>query len=205
MPTRASTLVIGALSAVMMSYTALALIPGFQLSTVEATPERIEYTAAQARGRLVYQREGCLYCHTQQVRAEGFGVDQARGWGSRGSLPGDYVYDDPPLLGSMRTGQDLHDIGHRVPSLEWHLTHLYQPRALVAGSLMPAYPYLFEVRDPADVLPSEVTVALPRQYQPGDGKVVVATRDALDLVAYLQSLRVSPVLQADGVTAPTVN
>lgn len=205
MLTRASILFVGAFAAITMSYTALALFPGFQLSTIEATPERIEYTAAQARGRIVYQREGCLYCHTQQVRTEGFGVDQARGWGSRGSLPGDYVYDNPPLLGSMRTGQDLHDIGHRVPSLDWHLTHLYQPRALVAGSIMPAYPYLFIVRDQADVLPSETTVALPGQYQPGDGKVVVAGRDALDLVAYLQSLRVSPVLQAGNETPSTLN
>ena len=26
------------------------------------------YTPAELHGRLVYQREGCMYCHTQQIR-----------------------------------------------------------------------------------------------------------------------------------------
>jgi len=97
----------------------------------------------------------------------------------------DYFYDKPHLLGTMRTGPDLFNIGARQPSVDWHLGHLYQPRAYVAGSIMPAYPYLFEVKDKAD--DGDRVVTLPRGFTPA-GKVVVARQEALDLVAYLVGL-----------------
>ncbi len=65
------------------------------------------------------------------------------------------------------------------------MTHLYQPRAIYDWSIMPAYPYLFEVKDKA--APGDVVVALPERYAP-KGKVVVARPQARDLVAYLRSL-----------------
>jgi cytochrome c oxidase cbb3-type subunit 2 len=82
----------------------------------------------------------------------------------------------------------------RQPSADWHLGHLFQPRAYVPGSIMPSYPYLFEVKDAPD--PGEKPITLPEGYKP-PGKVVVPTPAALDLVAYLQSLnRTGPVLPA---------
>lgn len=194
---RASILFIGAFAAVLMSYTALVLLPGYQLGTIEPTLERNDYTAREARGRAVYIREGCIYCHTQQVRPEGFGSDVARGWGSRGSLPADYVYDAPHLLGTLRTGPDLHDVGQRLQSLNWHMVHFYQPRAVSPGSNMPAYPYLFELRDADEVLPSEVTVPIGPEYRPRSGQSVVATQDALDLYTYLKTLKLNPADQAE--------
>ena len=35
----------------------------------------------------------------------------------------------------MRTGPDLLNIGARQPSVDWHLLHLYNPRAVVEGSI----------------------------------------------------------------------
>jgi cytochrome c oxidase cbb3-type subunit 2 len=95
------------------------------------------------------------------------------------------VFDKPHLLGSMRTGPDLFNIGVRQPSKDWHLGHLYQPRAYVPGSIMPSYPYLFYVKAAAEE--GEQVLTLPPGYGPV-GKVVVPTPDALDLVKYLQGL-----------------
>ena len=85
----------------------------------------------------------------------------------------------------MRTGPDLLNVGARLPSRDWHLTHLYQPRAIFDWSIMPAYPFLFEEKDAA--APGDVVVALPSEYAPRSG-VVIAKQEALDLTAYLQSL-----------------
>jgi cytochrome c oxidase cbb3-type subunit 2 len=94
----------------------------------------------------------------------------------------------------MRTGPDLFNIGARQPSKDWHLGHLYQPRAYVPGSIMPSYPYLFETKAAAD--PGDEVVKLPPGQGPA-GKVVVARPEALDLVKYLQGLdHTYPVLPA---------
>ncbi len=98
-----------------------------------ATP----YTDLELRGKLIYQREGCWYCHTQQVRPvkadEGLGpVSQA----------GDYVYDKPALLGTQRNGPDLMWVGDRLPSEDWHIEHLKDPRQFEPASIMPSYRHL---------------------------------------------------------------
>ncbi len=51
---------------------------------------------------------------------------------------------------------------------------------------MPAYPWLFTVKAHADQ--GDVTVPVPPGYAPANA-VVVARRDAIDLVNYLQSLK----------------
>ena len=50
---------------------------------------------------------------------------------------------------------------------------------------MPAYPYLFEVKDAAE--PGDEVVQLPPGHGPF-GRVVVATPEVLDLVRYMQGL-----------------
>jgi cytochrome c oxidase cbb3-type subunit 2 len=196
--TRVILIFLGAFAAIAMSFTALALLPGYQLSTIEPTPGTTDYTFEEQKGRDIYMREGCMYCHSQQVRPEGFGADQKRGWGDRGSMPGDYVYDETHQLGTMRTGPDLHDIANRQPSRDWHLAHLYQPRSVSPGSVMPAYPYLFEVKKEANVLPSEVTVPLSADYAPPGDSVVVATDEALALYEYLMTLKLEPLNEEKG-------
>jgi cytochrome c oxidase cbb3-type subunit 2 len=163
---------------------ALVVMPYIQVRDIKPLPGLKPYTSAQLRGREVYIANGCAYCHTQQPRDRNFGPDAERGWG-RASVPADYVYDRPHLLGSMRTGPDLFNIGVRQPSKDWHLGHLYQPRAYVPGSIMPSYPYLFYIKAAAEE--GEQVLTLPPGYGPV-GKVVVPTPDAQDLVKYLQGL-----------------
>ena len=204
MLTRPALLFLGAFAAILTSYTALSLAPKLQLTTIEPTPGTSRYTTVESIGRDVYIREGCIYCHSQQVRPEGFGSDSARGWGSRGSLPGDYVYDRPHLLGTMRTGPDLHDIASRQPSRDWHLAHLYQPRSVSPGSIMPPYPWLFEVKPRAAVLASETPVPVTPEYAPPEGQVVVPKEEAEALYAYLMTLKLgaveTPASDTTGVT-----
>jgi cytochrome c oxidase cbb3-type subunit II len=178
------TIVIGALIMLAMATLVLVALPYRQLKDVSPPEQLKPYTIAQLRGRATYVNMGCVYCHTQQPRAPSMGPDGLRGWG-RAPVPADYVYDYPHLLGVSRTGPDLFNIGARQPSVDWHLTHLYQPRSVSPGSVMPAYPFLFKVV--AHPAPGDKTVALPPQFAPADG-AVVATQEALDLVAYLTSL-----------------
>jgi cytochrome c oxidase cbb3-type subunit 2 len=146
-------------------------------------------------GRQVYIANGCVYCHSQQLRDPSQGPDEKRGWG-RASVAGDYKNDTPHLLGTMRTGPDLFNIGARQPSKDWHLGHLYQPRAYTPGSTMPAYPFLFELRN-GPAKEGEEVVNLPPGYV-NEGQVVIAKPEAIALVQYLQSLNHTyPALSSD--------
>src|SRR5206468_6203255 len=66
----------------------------------------------------VYAANGCVYCHSQQVRADYIADDIERKWGNRRSAPRDYIFDRPIFLGKMRIGQDLANIGPRAPAPE---------------------------------------------------------------------------------------
>lgn len=162
----------------------LVILPAMQIGGAPPTPGLRPYTPQEARGRAQYMAQGCVYCHSQQPRSADQAPDAERGWG-RASVAEDYIYDRPHLLGTMRSGPDLLNVGARLPSGSWHLTHLYQPRAIFTWSLMPAYPYLFEIK--ARPGPDDVVVWLPPKAGTTKG-VVVAKSEALDLVAYLISL-----------------
>jgi cytochrome c oxidase cbb3-type subunit 2 len=88
----------------------------------------------------------------------------------------------------MRTGPDLINVGQRLPDPDWHLIHFYDPRALNEWSIMPAFPYLFELKDSAEVRPGDRVVPVRGPRAP-PGKVVVAKPEALALTAYLLSLK----------------
>jgi cytochrome c oxidase cbb3-type subunit II len=178
----------GAMVALGVATAALVVMPYMQVRDLQPPPQLKPYTSAEQRGREVYIANGCMYCHSQQPRDRSLGPDALRGWG-RASVPADYFYDKPHLLGSMRTGPDLFNIGARQPSKDWHLGHLYQPRAYVAGSIMPSYPFLFQVKDAKEAeREGEQPLNLPAAYGPMVGQVVVPTPQAVDLVKYLQSL-----------------
>jgi len=182
----------GVLATVLLGWAALVGVPDFMISEIQPPEGLQRYTEEQLYGRSVYIREGCMYCHSQQVRPEGFGVDQERFWG-RPSVPADYVFDKPHQLGTMRTGPDLMNIGVRQSSEDWHWAHLYNPRIVVPGSIMPPFPWLFEEKLSAG--PNDKVITLPDSLAP-EGKVVVTGRDARALTAYLLSLdRSYPVAQ----------
>jgi cytochrome c oxidase cbb3-type subunit 2 len=194
-------LVLGSMVTLSLATSAMIVVPFLQLRHEPAPADLKPYTSQELRGRQAYQAHACIACHSQQPSSTGAGVlDASRGWG-RASVAGDYFYDDPPLLGSMRTGPDLLNIGARQPSQDWHLGHLFQPRAYTPGSNMPAYRFLFEVKATDQVTDGERVVHLPPGVAP-EGKVVVATPEALDLVAYLISLnRTYPVSSVERFTA----
>jgi cytochrome c oxidase cbb3-type subunit II len=187
---RLTTFFLGVLATLFLAWVGLILVPGIQIREIKSPQGLKPYTEEQLRGRAIYIREGCIYCHSQQTRPAGFGADQLRNWG-RASVPGDYVYDKPHLLGTSRTGPDLFNIAARQPSEDWHLIHLYNPRAVSPGSVMPPFPWLFKEEE---VLSKEVyaatgerVVPIPKEFAP-KGKVIIAAQGALDLVAYLLSL-----------------
>lgn len=135
-------------------------------------------SAEVAAGVVSYQANGCIYCHSQQIRSQHFanGADLARGWGQRRNVSRDYIYDQPILLGTMRTGPDLAAIGERNASPSWHHEHLYNPRSKSDWSIMPSFSFLYERRkiengrrDPeALTLGREWTVLPGKRYRPTD-------------------------------------
>lgn len=172
----------------------LVVVPYMLLGKIRPPEKLIPYTVTQLVGRQAYIANGCVYCHSQQPRDIKQAPDFLRGWG-RAPVAADYAYDTPHLLGTMRTGPDLLNIGARQPSSDWHLGHLYQPRAYTPGSTMPSYPYLFNVRK-GQAMPDETVVNLPPPWKK-EGEVVIAKPEALALVDYLKSLnRTYPVLPA---------
>jgi cytochrome c oxidase cbb3-type subunit 2 len=181
---RVSWFVFGGAGVLVFTSLVAVVTPYAQLGTIPPESKLSPYTKSQAHGRKLYVSLGCVYCHSQQPRDRGFAPDEQRGWG-RAPTPGDYAYDYPHQLGTMRTGPDLFNIGARQPSRDWHLTHLYQPRAVVDGSLMPSFPFLFAEKPSAG--PSDVVVKLSGRFAL-PGSVIVATPDALDLVEYLRGL-----------------
>lgn len=192
---RAVILYVGILFTVLVSFAGLVTIPERQLGGIEplekddGTMYPVPPAGLVAEGRRLYRSLGCLYCHTQQVRPEGYGADIERGWGTRRTVARDHIYDAPPLLGTMRTGPDLANIGVRQPSDNWHLLHLYNPQITSPGSTMPPFPFLFERRDERVELPYDA-LDFPPDWQE-EGVVVVPTTEAKALVAYLKSLDAS--------------
>ncbi|MCB5191472.1 cbb3-type cytochrome c oxidase subunit II [Methylobacillus arboreus] len=184
--TRLLVLIMGAMATVIFALVVLVILPKSMLSQLQAPPQLKPPSEQELAGRSLYISNGCIYCHTQQVRDPSFTADISKGLGSRPSVPEDYIHDKPHLLGTMRTGPDLFNVGARLPDRNWHLLHLYQPRALVPWSIMPAFPFLFRHKPKAD--PGDKVLEVPKPFAPGNG-VVVVSEEAEALVDYLISLR----------------
>jgi cytochrome c oxidase cbb3-type subunit II len=93
-------------------------------------------TALEEKGRQLYIANGCTYCHTQFVRNIDWGLGA-----ERVARSGDYVAEQPHLLGSERTGPDLSQEGGEHPD-DWHLAHYTNPRWVRPESIMPSFEYL---------------------------------------------------------------
>ena len=201
--TRPILIVLGAFAIMASAICLLVLVPAAMLRDVQPPAALKPYTERQLAGRQSYIANGCLYCHSQQIRDPAFTTDVDRGWGTRPTVPGDYYYDRPHLMGTMRTGPDLINVGQRLPSEDWHLIHLYDPRALVEWSIMPAFPYLFEEKPAGEVRPGERVVRIPGPRAP-KGVAVVAKPEAIALVDYLISLNRTYPVEPDTGRAPGV-
>src|SRR5215467_3309479 len=118
-------LFIGIFGTFAFSWVGLTVIPNWQIGSLN--PQSDEegtdiYPRPQSgmfqRGAHVYAANGCVYCHSQQVRADYIAADIERKWGDRRSAPRDYIFQRPVFLGKMRMGQDLANIGARAPAPE---------------------------------------------------------------------------------------
>jgi cytochrome c oxidase cbb3-type subunit I/II len=127
------------------------------------------------------------------------------------SKAGEYVYDHPFLWGSKRTGPDLHRVGKKYPNV-WHYLHMYDPKQISPGSVMPEYPWLQE--QTLDILSTPAKISALRKigvpYEEGyedlsineltkqadeitkdlqkNGAAVTNDKEIIALIAYLQRL-----------------
>lgn len=106
----------------------LLFVGAFALGAVVASNAAMPRdTSPEARGQQIFQREGCLFCHslpgyqpTPQAVARDFAFLQRVG------------------TGWSRNGPDLAlEPGKRTD--DWHLAHLVNPRAVLPGCPMPSY------------------------------------------------------------------
>lgn len=118
-----TSLFLGLFGTFAFSWLGLTVIPNAQIGHLnpQADEEGTDVypmveSGMAARGRHVYVANGCMYCHSQWVRPDYISSDIDRKCGERRSAPRDYVYDRPVLLGKMRIGPDLSNIGKRAPS-----------------------------------------------------------------------------------------
>lgn len=170
----------------------VAVIPAISNQNNNAVlPNAEELSPNSIKGKNSYIANGCVACHTQQVR----NIDMDKVWGDRPGISADYASNKrtdfwrntATLMGTERTGPDLTNLGKRQASLAWNLMHLFQPRAVVPSSIMPAYPWLFIEKDQLDE--GDVEVNVPLQFKKSIKGKIVASQEALDLVSYLQSLK----------------
>jgi cytochrome c oxidase cbb3-type subunit 2 len=116
-------LFLGIFGTFAFSWTGLTLIPNWQIGHLDpqSDDEQTDIypqpkSGMAQRGRKIYAANGCVYCHSQQVRADYAASDIDRKWGTRRSAPRDYIFERPAFLGKMRLGPDLSNIGKRAPS-----------------------------------------------------------------------------------------
>jgi cbb3-type cytochrome oxidase cytochrome c subunit len=116
-------LFLGIFGTFAFSWVGLTVIPNWQIGHLNPQSDEegtdvypMSQSGMVTRGARVYAANGCIYCHSQQVRAEYAGADIERKWGDRRSAPRDYIFERPVLLGKMRMGQDIANIGARAPA-----------------------------------------------------------------------------------------
>jgi cytochrome c oxidase cbb3-type subunit 2 len=222
---RSSYLLAGVIGSFALSVYALVLVPQKQLGSLQPQFQDdegkivdiypIQNLGIAEAGRAVYASEGCMYCHSQQIRDEQYGLDIERGWGVRRTVARDYIFDNPPFLGSMRIGPDLANVGsakwrnepenedpqHKPAKRDaaWHLLHLYNPRVIAKDSNMPAYRYLF-TKQKIGAQRSVDALNVPVE----EGYEIVPKPAARNLVGYLLTLDRSHPLKEVKSAAPEV-
>jgi len=187
---------LGAFLTIAFSWTGIVLTNHLQWGKMQPYYDEVEARAfptpmsgVAKQGKQVYQELGCIYCHSQQVRRPGFGADTQRGWGDRQSVPRDYLQQGRVLLGTMRTGPDLMNVGARPLTADWHYQHLLDPQITSPDSIMPPFPFLFETRKIVGEESPKALYNLPANHAPKPGYEIIPTARGEALVAYLLSLK----------------
>jgi cytochrome c oxidase cbb3-type subunit II len=190
-------LFLGLFASMAVSWGTFVLAPELQLGdltpgkTVSLTNAPVDYPnnlpGMAHQGEEVYRANGCVYCHTEQVRPAGLGSDIALGWGSlkgdRYSVSRDYIFENTVMLGTQRIGPDLANAGTRMDA-KAVLARLWDPRSLHQDSLMPSYRYLFDIRKIGRA-PSTNALFVPPSPDVPPGYEVIPRAPALELAAYI--------------------
>jgi cytochrome c oxidase cbb3-type subunit 2 len=127
------SLFVGLFGTFAFSWVGLSVIPNWQIGHLD--PQMDEeggdaYPKPKSgladRGRRVFTANGCYYCHSEQIRPDyagsdldrtrDYGPDPRPKWGERRSAPRDYIFERPTLLGKMRVGPDLANMGKAAPA-----------------------------------------------------------------------------------------
>ncbi len=143
-------LLLGIFGTFTFSWVGLTVIPNLQIGHLD--PQMDEegtdvYPAPKSgmteRGSHVFAANGCFYCHSRQLRPDyaASDIDRTRDlgptprpkWGERRSAPRDYIFDRPVLIGNMRMGPDLSNMGKAAPAEEENASPA--PSASPAGPL----------------------------------------------------------------------
>lgn len=153
------------------------------------------------RGRALYRDYNCVACHTQQIRGNeplASVIDgerlipvlkaDARFGREVASRREEYAHQEPPFMGTQRTGPDLSSVGRRLPEAQWHYWHLYSPQSVSPDSLMPPHRFLFTTKKPRDDAAADYEKVLNIEGLGVPGQELWATPDARALVEYLLSL-----------------
>lgn len=173
------------------------MVPTFLIKSNIPTISAVKpYTPLELEGRDIYVREGCYVCHSQMIRPF---RDEVKRYGEY-SKAGEFVYDHPFQWGSKRTGPDLarEGTGNLKKSDSWHYNHMYEPSSTSPGSIMPAYPWLFNDDIDLTTTPKKIramqTLGVP--YPDGYDKIAVQ-----ELMAQADSMAIQ-LTAADCPTEP---
>jgi cbb3-type cytochrome oxidase cytochrome c subunit len=148
-------LVLGIFGTFTFSWVGLILIPNLQIGHLDPQSDEegtdiypMPQSGMAERGRHIYAANGCVYCHSEQLRAEYAAADLDRErdaapeprpkWGQRRSAPRDYIFNRPVLLGKERMGPDLSNIGKAAPAEGENAAPVASPGTSPAPSASPA-------------------------------------------------------------------
>ncbi|NOT79792.1 MAG: cytochrome-c oxidase, cbb3-type subunit I [Bacteriovoracaceae bacterium] len=138
------------------------------------------YTPLELLGRDIYIREGCYLCHSQTVRPMSHEVLRY----GKPSEAAEFVYDHPFQWGSKRTGPDLARLGAKYSNM-WHYRHMWDPREVTQGSIMPRYTWLFDQKTQYNTLPKKMevmkTLGVPYTQAEIDGSIAHAEAQAITI------------------------
>ncbi len=140
-------------------------------------------------GQAVYVANGCVACHTQEVRPGYLSSDVARGLGIRRTVARDYLRSQPALPGTLRIGPDLANFGLRAKDAAGVHRLLFEPSQVHPGSNMPSFRFLYITRPISGQRSNLALANLTGPHAPLAGYEVVPSEDATTLVAYLLSLK----------------
>jgi cytochrome c oxidase cbb3-type subunit I/II len=167
------------------------IIPSMAIKSNIPTIDSVQpWTPLELAGRDIYISEGCVNCHSQQVRP--FREETIR-YGEYAKA-GEFVYDRPFLWGSRRIGPDLLRVGGKYPDM-WHYNHMMDPRSTSPGSLMPSYEHLFEQELDLSTIDSSIALFANTFEAPYNSYTV----DNAEVLAMAQAGTIADGLTAQGL------